>query len=241
MIERSRGIVLQYTKYGDTSLIVRVFSEQNGLQSFLIKGAYGRHSKFRPAFFQPLTLIDFVSRTKVNRDLQFMTEVAIETPFMSIPFDAVKSSIVFYISELLTKTIVENTANKPLFDFIHGSMLWLDLCNGSFNNFHLHFSIELSKYLGFRPRTEPYKQDNVFDLMNGVFKDYSTSIQCFIPADLCAVFKQLCETGINNIDQLPLQNESRRALLQHIITYYQLHVAGFKGLKSQEVLKVVLE
>lgn len=241
MIERSRGIVLQHLRYGDTSLIVKVFSEEHGLQSFLIKGAFSRHSKFRPALFQPLTFIEYVSRIKPSRDLQFMTEVSIETTFATIHTDVQKSAIIMFITELLTKTIVENTPNQALFDFIHNAVYWLDLSHTKFADFHLLFSLELSRYLGFYPKTDGYKREDVFDLMNGVFRPFSPSIIHYIPEKESIFFLQLCSTSLEQLNELNLNLETRRYLLQHIIVYYQLHVPGFKGMKSHDVLKVVLE
>lgn len=240
MSERSRGIVLQHIRYGDTSLIVKVFTEQHGLQSFMIKGAYSRQSKFRPALFQPLTFIEYVSRFKASRDLQFMTEVGVEMPFSTIYTDVRKSSMIIFIGELLSKTIVESTPNQALFDFVHDAVLWLDLSHGKYADFHLHFCLELSRYLGFYPKTDRYEANNVFDLMNGVFRPFSPSLIHFIPEKESLAFKQLCGANLEQLEELRLNNETRRILLNHILLFYQLHVPGFKGMHSHEILKVVL-
>ena len=53
--DKTRAIVLKAIKYGDNSLIVKLLTEQNGLQSFMIKGAYNKNAKIRAALFKPLT------------------------------------------------------------------------------------------------------------------------------------------------------------------------------------------
>ena len=45
MITKTRGIVLNYIKYGDTSIICKIYTEQFGLQSYIINGIRNSKSK----------------------------------------------------------------------------------------------------------------------------------------------------------------------------------------------------
>ncbi len=240
MSDQSRGIVLQHIRYSESSLIVKIFTEEFGLISFLIKGAYGKHSRFKPAFFQPLSLIEFVSRIKPGRDLHFMSEISVETAFHSLHSDIQKNSIVIFISELLSKTIIERSPNKPLFDFIHQAIQWLDLQDQRFADFHLYFMIELSRHLGFYPKSDRFQNGQVFDLMEGVFKFNHPSVVHFMNDKQSAAFHQLCLISLENLYQVQLTREQRREILDLLIVYYRLHFPGFKGLQSHEVLGVVL-
>jgi DNA repair protein RecO (recombination protein O) len=240
MSDQSRGIVLQHIRYSESSLIVKIFTEEFGLISFLIKGAYGKHSRFKPAFFQPLSLIEFVSRIKPGRELHFMSEIAVETPFHSLHSNIQKNSIVLFISELLSKTIIESSQNKRLFDFIHQAIQWLDLQEQRFADFHLYFMIELSRHLGFYPKSDRFQNGQVFDLMEGVFKFYQPSVIHYLSDKQSIAFHQLCLTSLENLYQVQLSRELRREILDLLIVYYRLHLPGFKGLHSHEVLGVVL-
>lgn len=240
MNEHSRGIVLQHIRYGDTSLIVKILTENHGMVSFLVKGAFGKHSRFKPAFFQPLTLLEFVSNMKPGRELQFMTEVSVEIPFHSLHNEMQKNSIVIFISELLSKTSLENNPNSLLFAFVHQSIQWLDLQDRRFADFHLHFMVELSRHLGFYPKSDHYSPGDVFDLMDGLFKPMHPSVFHAIPSGLSTQFHELCQTPLDALWKLHLSREQRRGLLDHLIIYYRLHLPGFKGLQSHEVLSVVL-
>lgn len=238
---RSRGIVLQAIKYSDSSLIAKIFTETAGLQSYLIKGAYGRKSKFRAALFQPMTLIDFVGSNRPNKELHFMTEIGLEMPYNSIPFNMQKNAVVLFISELLTKTIREEEANSSLFDFIHRSMEWLDLCQSKFANFPLYFTLELSRYLGFYPKPDASRSLPVFDLLNGQFISGVPSHTYYVTAPLGDYLASLCHCQLENIDSMELSNTYRRQLLAVLIDYYKLHVPGFRGMQSQDVLRTVME
>ena len=51
---KSKGIALTYIKYGETSIISKIFTQELGLQSFIIKGARGKSSKKRVVFLNHL-------------------------------------------------------------------------------------------------------------------------------------------------------------------------------------------
>jgi DNA repair protein RecO (recombination protein O) len=238
---RNRGIVLQAIKYSDTSLIAKIFTEEVGMQSFMVKGAYGRKSKFRPALFQPMTLVELVSNSKPNQDLHFLSEIGVEMPYMSIPFHVQKNAVVLFVSELLVKTIHEQETNRPLFGFLHQSMEWLDLRQGKLADFPLYFMLELSKFLGFYPKPGNKPDWPAFDLLNGSFTSDVPLHTYYVTQPVSQLLAQLCLCPLDETDKLSLSNEQRRNLLSIIIDYYRLHVPGFKGLKSHEVLRVVME
>ena len=60
MDDKIQGVVLQSIRYGDTSLIVKVFTRQYGLRSYMVKGAFNRGSSLRAALFQNLNFIHYV-------------------------------------------------------------------------------------------------------------------------------------------------------------------------------------
>ena len=119
MDDKIQGIVLQTIRYGDTSLIVKVFTRSLGLRSYMVKGAFNRNSKNRAALFQNLHLINYVEAGKPNKsNLGYLKDVQLSSVYQSIPFVMNKSAILLYVCELLTKTITEQEQNEALYDFI---------------------------------------------------------------------------------------------------------------------------
>ena len=150
MNDKTEGIVLQSLRYGDTSLIVKVFSRDFGLKSYMVKGAFSRGSKNRAALFQNLNLITYVEAGKhKTASLGYLKEVQLASVYHSLPFVMNKSAILMYVSELLSKTITEQEKNEPLFDFIARAPQWLDLTESNYANFPLFFTLELTRHLGF--------------------------------------------------------------------------------------------
>ena len=66
MIIQTPAIVLKSFPYGDTSIIARCFSKQQGKISLIIKGARSKKSQ-KGIHFQPLNYVELISNIKVKR------------------------------------------------------------------------------------------------------------------------------------------------------------------------------
>jgi DNA repair protein RecO (recombination protein O) len=241
MDDTIQGIVLQSIRYGDTSLIVKVFTRSLGLRSYMVKGAFNRNSKSRAALFQNLHLINYVEAGKPNKSsLGYMKDVQLTTVYQSIPFVMNKSAILMYISELLSKTITEQEQNEPLYDFIERSMLWLDLVHQDYANFHLFFTLELTRHLGFYPKAN-HESGYCFDMMEGSFSHDYPLHPYYFDAEDAQLLSQLLNAGIDETCRIPLHVSQRRSLLDGLIVFMRLHAPVMNDFHSHEVLKTVLE
>ena len=241
MDDTIQGIVLQSIRYGDTSLIVKVFTRSLGLRSYMVKGAFNRNSKSRAALFQNLHLINYVEAGKPNRSsLGYMKDVQLATVYQSIPFVMNKSAILMYVSELLSKTITEQEQNEPLYDFIERSMLWLDLVHQDYANFPLFFTLELTRHLGFYPKTN-HEAGYCFDMMEGSFAHDYPLHPYYFDAEDALLLSQLLNAGIDETCRIPLHVSQRRALLDGLIVFMRLHAPVMNDFHSHQVLKTVLE
>ena len=241
MDDTIQGIVLQSIRYGDTSLIVKVFTRNFGLRSYMVKGAFNRNSKCRAALFQNLHLINYVEAGKPNKNsLGYMKDVQLTSVFQSIPFVMNKGAILMYLSELLTKTITEQEQNEPLYDFIVQSLHWLDLVEQDYANFPLFFTLELTRHLGFYPK-DNHQMGYCFDMMDGSFAHDYPLHPYYFDAEASQLLSQLLNTGIDEACRLPLHVSQRRELLDGLIVFMRLHAPVMKDFHSHEVLKTVLE
>lgn len=238
--DKTRAIVLKAIRYGDNSLIVKLLTEQKGLQSFMIKGAFNKTAKIRAALFQPLTLLDIVSANS-HGELGYLKEASLEYAYKSIPFEINKNAIVLFACELLSKSIQDSETDIELFDFVHNALTHLDEAESNYADFPLKFAIELSRHLGFAPNIGNYKQSFVFDLEDGCFRHDSGNSIYIIDNQLSEHFYRLCNTSVADNDSLNLRNHERRQLLDAVIAYYKLHVSGFNEINSSEILKTVLQ
>ena len=241
MDDTIQGIVLQSIRYGDTSLIVKVFTRSLGLRSYMVKGAFNRNSKSRAALFQNLHLINYVEASKPNKgSLGYLKDVQLSTIYQSIPFVMNKSAILMYVSELLSKTIIEQEQNEAMFDFIVRSLLWLDLVEQDYANFPLFFTLELTRHLGFYPKAN-HETGYCFDMMEGSFAHDLPVHPYYFDNENAQLLSQMLNVGIDEACRMPLRVSQRRELLDGLIMFMRLHAPVMNDFHSHEVLKTVLE
>ncbi|HAN18266.1 MAG: DNA repair protein RecO [Bacteroidetes bacterium GWC2_33_15] len=239
MIIKTRGIVLHHIKYSETSVIVTVFTENYGRQSFLIKGVRSKKSKIKANILQPLFLLDMEIYYKANRDLQSVKEIQNAFIFSSIPYDLRKSSIAIFIAEILYKTIREQEANKELFDFLYHTIQYLDIKDKGISNFHIYFLIQLTRYLGFYPGNTYLEKDCYFDLKNGSFVQIKPVHPFYMNTEYSKLFSTMIPFSTSQNENEILSYTQRMGLLEKILEYYYLHNEGVSNIKSLSVLKEV--
>ncbi|QSE97795.1 DNA repair protein RecO [Fulvivirga lutea] len=220
MLHKTKGVVLKYFKYRDTSIIAKVYTEEFGLQSYIVNGVRSARAKGKIALFQPLTLLNMVVYKKPNSGIQRISEMNCSTPLNSMPYDIVKSSIGVFISEVLYKCIKEDEADESLFNFISRTILSLDAQKEINLNFHLIFLIQLSHYLGIGITTT--NQFMYIDSANEVEK-----------------LEELINSEFDSRHSIP--NSLRRAILDDLLQFYRTHIDIPGEFKSIEILRAVLK
>lgn len=241
MDDKIQGIVLQSLRYGDSSLIVKVFARNHGLKSYMVKGAFNRNAKNRVALFQNLNMIQYVDvGNPKSATLGYLKDVQLSMVYQSLPLEMNKRAILMYVSELLSKTLTEQERNEALYDFIAHSLQWLDLVECDYANFPLFFTLELTRHLGFYPKAN-HAEGFCFDMMEGQFvHDYPVHPYYYDVAD-ALILSQMLDKSIEETCRIQLNVVQRRGLLDGLITFMRLHAPVMKGFHSHEVLKSVLE
>lgn len=240
---KTRAVVLHTIKYGDSSLVVKMLTEELGIQSYMVKGVFGKKSKMKAALFQNMTLLDIVAESG-NSSLGFIKELSLSHYYSTVFCDVKKTTIAMFVSELLSKTLADADADVSLFNFVYDSMLWLDGSASDYANFPLVFAIQLTSYLGFSPNMESYSDGYSFDLLDGNFKIANSDLYQ-IDEELSRAFYGICRSlreyhaVDSNCQQLELSNNSRRLLLDAMVTYYKLHAENIGEIKSHEILRCV--
>lgn len=240
MLHKTRGIVLKTTLYSESSVIVQMFTEKFGIQSYIINGVKKPKAKIRMNMLQPLHLVEMVVYHKANTNIQRISELRPSPIFRTIPYDIIKSTIVIFLNEVLYKSIRQQMTDGHLFDFIFNSVLWFDESNDNNVNFHLSFLLKLSRFLGFAPSTQTKSDQSYFDLQEGEFKSLPPVHPYFIHKEEASLFIALFILPFEKINELKLENKTRRTILDKILVFYTLHTASFGEIRSHQVLEDVL-
>jgi DNA repair protein RecO (recombination protein O) len=241
MLTKTRAIVIKTINYSENSVILKCFTEEFGLQSYLINGVKNKKGAIKPSHLLPLNLLDLDVYHQLNKNLQRIKELKCQPIIKNMHYSLLKSSIGIFIGEVLNKTIqAENQADKNLFEFLFTFIQYLDLSEQSVANFPLYFMLQFSQYLGFYPKLNFSAQNNCFDIQEGVFKPSQFGDIKVVSPHLAEYWYQLCTFPISNLHLLEISKTYRHELLLQVMLYYKIHVDGFNELKSNKVLMEVL-
>ncbi len=241
MLYTTRGIVFHQTRYSESSLIVKIFTETLGLQSFMVKGVRSKRSKTKAALFQPLTLLNLVVDRREGKSLHYIRDITLDFNYHSVHTDLNKRAVIIFLADLLYRSIREETPNTTLFNWLYHTLTWYDLNDQETLNFHLLFMLQLSRFLGFYPRQHPGLRNDYFDLQEGEFTDSKPEHPAYFGSEMTAYIVKLQNLSFENSGELKLSNKNRRLILDGLLAYYRLHLPGFGELKSVEVLKSIFE
>jgi DNA repair protein RecO (recombination protein O) len=235
MLVKTKAIVISSLRYQEKSLIVKCFTESDGLKSYFIRDAFsGRKSSQKIAYFQPLNILEIEASHKNKGSLEYFKEIKLAYPFHTITTDITKTTIAMFLSEILHHSIKEEEKNQRLYDFLETALLWLD-SHDEVANFHLILLLEVTKFLGFYPEN-PQNENAFFEMTDGVFIPFET-LSCLTAHDTL-LFKKLMLLKFDNSTKAFHVSE-RHVLLKILLDYYAFHLDGFKRPNSLEVLKEV--
>lgn len=240
MLHKIKGIVLKTTLYSESSVVVQVFTDKFGIQSYLINGVKKSKAKISMNMLQPLHLLDMVVYQKMNTQIQRVAEARPAPVFRSIPYHVVKNTIVQFLNEVLYKSIRQQHTDEALFDFIYSAICWFDETDEPSVNFHLAFLLKLSRFLGFAPHMQTRNDQKYFDLQEGDFTSLPPLHPHFIDKTLADCFLLLFNAPFEKIIEIKLSNATRRLILDKILVYYALHTASFGQIQSHQILEEVL-
>ncbi|GAA4849269.1 DNA repair protein RecO [Algivirga pacifica] len=221
----TKGIVLSTMKYKESSVISRIYTEKLGLRSYLVHGVRSSRNRKtqKAALFQPLNLLDLQVTERPLKELQQIKGGNILYPMLDCRTNIIKGSILLFLTEVLSKVLKEEQENPTLFLYLQQSLIIFDKLQKHFANFHLQFLLNLPDYLG---------------LTINEAKSLYTEQRIHDHPELDKTINQLLQTPFD--EYIPLNQQQRSEVLDHIIRFYQYHFQSFDYPKSLEILKEVL-
>ena len=238
MLQKTTGLVLHTTPHGETSLIVKMFTRQLGVRSYMVKGVRSVKGRTKQNLMQPLSYLDMVVYDK-PRDINFIKEILPACQWQSLDTNPVKTALRFFASETLYKSLRENEPSPTLFDFVVKSLCQLDENDTASASFPITFLLGLSHHIGIEPLDNYSRRLSRFNLAEGCFQEPSP-----IVPQLSSSTSQLLHTYLlylrnaTSLNTIPFAE--RQQLLTSLITYYEIHLSDFHNFKSHEVLHAVL-
>lgn len=222
MLHKTEAIAINYLKYSETSIIVRLYTHKFGMQSYIVNGVRSVKAKYKIALFQPLTQLELVSYHNLKSDLQRFSEIRCSVPYQTLNVDHRKICTISFITELLYKTLPQENSNPELFDFLATSFLFYDLHELYPDTFHLKLMIHLFPFLGFQP-------SDIHDILS-----HSTHKLNLNDPDLIKYLENLLQSHIDSNVEIPIIH--CKLILTLLLDFLMFNMPQLSAFKSISVL-----
>ncbi|HON19128.1 MAG TPA: DNA repair protein RecO [Salinivirgaceae bacterium] len=211
-MEKTLAIVIDVINYSDNQSILQVFSDQLGRTSFIYSGGQKRIKQHKT--IQPLYQVEILYHPNSKSSIKRATSINLWRPYTDIPTNHRKIFISLFISEILSKTIVENTPNPTLFSFCSDALLLFDRTKSHWESFHLSFIVHLMKHLGIFPQPSMLSTD----------------------ATLSALLSQIFHGSVTDFSKISCSRAERNQLLAIILEHYATYLP-IGEIKSHKILQ----
>ena len=243
-LQHTKGIVLRTVKYGETSLVVSIFTELFGIQSYLVNGVRTstRKGSGKANLFQPSAILDMVIYHNELKQLQRIKEFKWAHLYQHILSDIRKNAVAVFMVELLTKCLKQPEANPDLFHFTEDAFLHLDQSDNAIAaNFPLFFALHLAVFFGFRIDDTYSEKKPVLDLQEGSFVEEQPHYPHFLEGKQAEITSQLLKVmQPEELADIKLNHDFRRNLLYAYEKYYALHIQDFGSMRTLSVLREIV-
>jgi len=236
MLLSTRGLVLHTTPYSESSVVVKVFTRQLGVRSYIIKGVRGRGGRVKQNLLQPLTCLDMVVYNNEKTDLNYVKELSqllSHSATQPLSYSPTQNALRFFMTEVLYKALREAEPMPALFDYVES-------INSSLLTHHsslpITFLLTVARHLGIEPFDNYCTREPLFDLQEGRF--VSAPTETTLSPHLSETLHHYLNSPLSTLHS-PL--DERTALINALITYYHLHLSGFSHFHSHEILHTVLQ
>ncbi len=228
------AIVLRSTPYSDSSVIVRLFTDDYGMQSYLINGVRKKKAAITPAMLQPLTLVELEAYQRESVSLQRVKELHVHPLLPRLQQEPLHGLAASLLAECLMRAVREESAHAELFGWMQQQILLLEVSEQP-EVTCLEILTRLTEWLGFAPQVGNYREGAWFNLNEGRFDAQHDMRSTYASAATARQLASLLEKDGFAPGDLPT-----RAYLDDLLKYYQLHLPGFGLPKSLEVVSAML-
>lgn len=233
MLYNTQAIALHYIKYADNALVLNAYTQQHGQKTYFVRLNKRQHI----GLFKPFSILNLSVYSKENNNLQNIKDAELALPLLGINTDILKSTLAIFCAEAFAKAIVHPETDEELYNFLYDTVTYLDSTTDNLSLFPQYYLLSLSQILGFAPQQPPTPLPPFFDLQNGHFSPHIPPHPHYLEgAETAAMAQLIANQGQTSV---AIPKPLRIALLNRLIEFFMLHIAGFKAPKAQSVLQDV--
>jgi len=223
------GFLLSYIKYGENDAVLHCFSEEDGFQTYFLKGIYSKRNK-KKALLLPLSKLNFSINLGRGNGIQSISKLELVKSH-DIYNDIKSNTVIFFISDFLNQVL--RNENKNLIIFYSIEQFINELSQQNYQS-HLIFLIKILEIQGVAPLIS---NGNFLDPETGTFSQ-SLTHQLF-NEEISMIWKNIITA--ENPYQIKIHSTFRKDFLDSLLVYYHYHITDFKIPNSLEVIQQIFE
>ena len=108
MIVKTEAICIKNTRYGESSIICKLFTSEYGLSSYIIQGINRKSSSIKPSHIAPGNITELIIYQKPHGGIQRVKELKIHVPLLQVHIDMKKNAVLQFMLEIIAKTNEEH-------------------------------------------------------------------------------------------------------------------------------------
>jgi len=233
----TEAFVLKGFRYGDTSKIVTLFTNDYGKFNAIVKGARNFKSRFS-GIFENMNYIKVYFNKKDNRDLQLISKAEFINSFSKIKSNLDKINTAYRILELLNKSTLDYYVNEKIFLLLKHTFVTLENSIRNFNYFVLYFQINLAKLLGLGTLIEE-KRNHILEKNDYVKETFYENLAFKINKRHYLLIDEINSTNINQLQDLSFNNSDIQNLQSNFDFLLSNNLQNFGYLKSKKIINEI--
>jgi len=235
----SKAIVLSSIPYSESSIICKLYTEEFGLKSYIVRSAKKKKSPTPTSHFQSLNIIEFEAYNSVKSKLETIKTSSLILENQNLNFSIVKNALTFFVAEIIHLSLKEANPNKELFDYLFNQIhLLKNSKDEDLAEFHLYFMIEFADHLGLAPMDNYSEYEVFFDPIAGKFTNKADA-QNFNKQTSFTLHKFISQKEITN-EKICKNKIERNIILEALIIFYSIHITNHSQIKSHKILTTIL-
>lgn len=229
-MNKQTGFLLSYLKYGENDAIAHCYTQENGYQSFFIRGIYAAKNK-KKAYLLPLNELSLtLSSHGLNASLPTVAKIE-KKGTSDEQWDIRQSAVIFFIADFLNQTLRNEGSNATLYREI---ALFKEQLSAGNLQAHFYFLIKTLAIYGIAPLVSDEK---FLNLEKGIFEEWLSGQSADEETSL--VWKKILSE--ENAAAFRPESKLRKKLLDSILTFYKCHFPEFHTPKSLQVILQLFE
>jgi DNA repair protein RecO (recombination protein O) len=243
MLHHTPAVVLNTIKYGETSLILHLYTELFGYQTYMLKGVRKTNKSGGSAshMLLPGTLLDTVVQHQEQKNFQVIKDFHLRYIYREAYQQIAKNSLIVYLIELLSKSTQEPDPHPEIFYLTEATLQQIDQATLQESLLTPQwYSLQLLNHLGFGIEDGHSFKYPYLNLIEGRFTNTFVDDQNSCNMQISELIAHILSGNITTLNQIKSTASLRKETLLKILQYAKLHIPTMPALKSLAVVQSVL-